>query len=249
MLAHDYDSWPSLVENMARPDMLHRLVLGRDDKGELLITEPRRNVLILGPPRSQKTAGVLTPAILAHPGPVVTARPETTCFGRLVSCGLGWVVSGITARTARRCHRDAVSCAGLRSRRRRAGDRRSGWASRWPMSPRSAADGKDASFFREKAGVLIPPLLHAAALGDKPMLLAAEGGSERPADGRRGEGDPRRRRSGRRWELALNSLEGILGSRPEESGDRSSQLQRNRLRGLHPPWSHSHDRGAELRSR
>jgi len=70
------DSWPGLVRAMGQNPQLHRLVIGTTGDGNLYMTHPRRNLLILGPPRSEKTAGVLTPAILAHPGPVVSTSTK-----------------------------------------------------------------------------------------------------------------------------------------------------------------------------
>ena len=70
------DSWPGLVRAMGNNGQLHRLVIGTAGNGNLYMTHPRRNLLILGPPRSEKTAGVLTPAILAHPGPVISTSTK-----------------------------------------------------------------------------------------------------------------------------------------------------------------------------
>ncbi len=52
--------------------------LGLAANGEWVTARPERAVLLLGPPRSGKTSGVMIPAVLAHPGPVVCAstKPE-----------------------------------------------------------------------------------------------------------------------------------------------------------------------------
>src|SRR5271165_2535452 len=54
------DPWPSLVKAMGEGQMQHRLVMGSGGaNGLLATTAPRRNLLVLGPPRSSKTVGVL----------------------------------------------------------------------------------------------------------------------------------------------------------------------------------------------
>jgi hypothetical protein len=70
------DSWPAHVQAMGQNRQLHRMVIGTSGNGNLYLTHPRRNLLILGPPRTLKTAGVLIPAILGHPGPVVSTSTK-----------------------------------------------------------------------------------------------------------------------------------------------------------------------------
>jgi type IV secretion system protein VirD4 len=50
--------------------------LGADGRGGWRLAGPEGAVLILGPPRSGKTSGVLIPAVLAHTGPVVSASTK-----------------------------------------------------------------------------------------------------------------------------------------------------------------------------
>ncbi len=52
--------------------------LGAGDDGEGRFARPERAVLLLGPPRSGKTSGVIIPAVLAHAGPaiVTSTKPD-----------------------------------------------------------------------------------------------------------------------------------------------------------------------------
>lgn len=166
-----WDPWPGHIRAMGEQGQLHRLVIGAGQNGNLILTEPRRNLLILGPPRSEKTAGVLTPAILSHPGPVVSTSTKADV---LRATGL------VRARLGRVWHyapdgsETPPGCAELR------------WSPIPPSARWSAAiaigkamadiaetgsgNSENSSYFRVKAGVVIAALLHAAALDDKPML-------------------------------------------------------------------------------
>ena len=100
---------PRLVKAMARNGQLHRLVIGTEGgSGTLAMTDARRNLLILGPPRSDKTAGVLTLSILAHPGPGRVDVDQGRCAaGHGAWCELASAGSGTTAQTAVRPRRGA----------------------------------------------------------------------------------------------------------------------------------------------
>ena len=52
--------------------------LGAGDDGEWRFARPERAVLLLGPPRSGKTSGVIIPTVLAHEGPaiVTSTKPD-----------------------------------------------------------------------------------------------------------------------------------------------------------------------------
>ena len=52
--------------------------LGAGDDGRWRFARPERAVLLLGPPRSGKTSGVIIPAVLAHSGPaiVTSTKPD-----------------------------------------------------------------------------------------------------------------------------------------------------------------------------
>ena len=163
------DPWPACVRMMGQNSQQHRLVIGTLGDGGLYATHPRRNLLILGPPRSEKTAGVLIPAILAHPGPVVSTSTKADV---LRATGL------VRARLGRVWHygpdggETPPGCAELR------------WSPIPPSVRWSAAialgkamadiseqgNAEGSAYFRTKAGILIAALLHAAALSAKPML-------------------------------------------------------------------------------
>jgi type IV secretion system protein VirD4 len=50
--------------------------LGAGDDGQWRFARPERAALLLGPPRSGKTSGVIIPAVLAHTGPVVVTSTK-----------------------------------------------------------------------------------------------------------------------------------------------------------------------------
>jgi type IV secretion system protein VirD4 len=50
--------------------------LGRDDRGGWRAARPERAVLVLGPPRSGKSSGVMVPALLAHLGAAVSTSTK-----------------------------------------------------------------------------------------------------------------------------------------------------------------------------
>ena len=52
--------------------------LGAGEDGQWRFARPERAVLLLGPPRSGKTSGVIIPAVLAHAGPaiVTSTKPD-----------------------------------------------------------------------------------------------------------------------------------------------------------------------------
>jgi type IV secretory pathway TraG/TraD family ATPase VirD4 len=50
--------------------------LGAGDDGQWRFARPERAVLLLGPPRSGKTSGVIIPAVLAHAGPAVVTSTK-----------------------------------------------------------------------------------------------------------------------------------------------------------------------------
>ena len=179
-----FDSWPSLMRVMNHPDRRHRLFTGINGAaGNFCLTEPRRNLLILGPPRSSKTVGVLVPAIYCHPGPVVSTSTKDDVYR---------ATAIVRARNGRLWHFNPAGgetlpgCIPLR------------WSPIAPskdwamaitlgkaMADTATSDGGgrgssgDAVYFRTKAAVLTSCLLHAAALEDKPMswLMRAVAGN------------------------------------------------------------------------
>ncbi len=67
------DPWPELLKTMSslEDDNRWRMLYGCYCD-HFVTTEPRTHLLILGPPRVNKSAGVLIPLVLAAPGPVVS---------------------------------------------------------------------------------------------------------------------------------------------------------------------------------
>jgi type IV secretion system protein VirD4 len=69
--------------------------LGALSRGDLRFARAERAVLLLGPPRSGKTSGVIIPAVLSHEGPVVSTsiKPDVWQATRGVRSGDGrvWV--------------------------------------------------------------------------------------------------------------------------------------------------------------
>ncbi|MGH9120492.1 MAG: type IV secretory system conjugative DNA transfer family protein, partial [Acidimicrobiales bacterium] len=53
-----------------------RLYLGVDEYGGLSFADPEQAVLVLGPPRSGKTSGLVIPNVLAAPGPVLATSTK-----------------------------------------------------------------------------------------------------------------------------------------------------------------------------
>jgi hypothetical protein len=57
-LLSERDPWTALVKTMGERDNQHRLFVGTNGAaGGIWTTEPRRNLLVLGPPRTAKTVG------------------------------------------------------------------------------------------------------------------------------------------------------------------------------------------------
>ena len=114
------------------------------------------------------------------PGRWCRLRPRPTCCGQRVSCGPGSAGSGTTAPTAPRPRRAASSFAGHRF------PPSAKWSSAIALGKAMAdiseqGSAENSAYFRTKAGVMIAAILHAAALGDKPMmwLLKAVNGERR----------------------------------------------------------------------
>jgi type IV secretion system protein VirD4 len=174
------DSWPACMRMMTQNSQLHRLVIGTPGDGNLYMTHSRRNLLVLGPPRSEKTAGVLIPAILGHPGPVVSTSTKADVLRAtgLVRARLGrvWHYSPDGGETPPGCVELRWSPIPPSAR----------WASAIALGKAMAdiseqGNGENTAYFRTKAGILIAALLHAAALGGKPMiwLMRAVNGEQR----------------------------------------------------------------------
>ncbi|MGI8429280.1 MAG: type IV secretory system conjugative DNA transfer family protein [Solirubrobacteraceae bacterium] len=142
--------------------------LGAGDDGQWRFARPERAVLLLGPPRSGKTSGVIIPAVLAHTGPaiVTSTKPD---------------VARATARARARDGRVWVFDP-TGSSRPPAGVEQLRWS---PVTSALTWDGAvviaramtvtvgtgttDRSHWANRAQALLAPLLHAAAVHGKEM--------------------------------------------------------------------------------
>jgi type IV secretion system protein VirD4 len=142
--------------------------LGAGEDGQWRFARPERAVLLLGPPRSGKTSGVIIPAVLAHGGPaiVTSTKPD---------------VARATARARTRDGRvwmfDPTGAS-----RTPAGLEQLRWS---PVTSALTWDGavviaramtvtvgtgtSDRSHWASRAQALLAPLLHAAAVHGKEM--------------------------------------------------------------------------------
>ncbi len=130
-------------------------------------------MLVLGPPRGGKTTAVIVPSILAAPGPVVTTSTKRDVFDAtalarslLISPATDvWVfdpTGGATPHGARQLRWSPVSAAA----------RWDGALATARAMVRVADPGKgstDATHWNERAGALLGPLLHAAAVSGASM--------------------------------------------------------------------------------
>jgi len=142
--------------------------LGAGDDGEWRFARPERAVLLLGPPRSGKTSGVIIPAVLAHEGPaiVTSTKPD-----------VARATAQARARDGRVWLFDPTG-----ARRTPAGVEQLRWS---PVTSALTWDGAvviaramtvsvgtgttDRSHWANRAQALLAPLLHAAAVHGKEM--------------------------------------------------------------------------------
>lgn len=126
---------------------------------------PEHAVLVLGPPRSGKTSGIIIPAIIAHPGPAISTSTkgdvfQATCDARSGLGCLWWFDPSGDTPAPEGCVSLSWSpvTAALK------------WDGALLMATAMAtaspqARGNTDSHWTERAGMLLAPLLHAAALG------------------------------------------------------------------------------------
>ena len=142
--------------------------LGVTDSGEPRFARGERAVLLLGPPRSGKTSGVIIPAILSHTGPVVSTstKPDVYRATRLVRAlnGRVWVFdptgasspSGGSQELRWSPVRGSVSWDGALLMAR-------------AMTTNIGSGTTDRSHWATRAQALLAPLLHAAAVHGRDM--------------------------------------------------------------------------------
>jgi type IV secretory pathway TraG/TraD family ATPase VirD4 len=137
--------------------------LGKTAQGVVRHSRPERAVLLLGPPRSGKTSGVIVPALISHTGPAVSTstKPDVARATQRVrsGCGRTWVFdptgtgSGTDAGGVLRWSPVASSVS---------------WDGALLMA-RAMTSGigvgtTDRSHWATRAQALLAPLLHAAAV-------------------------------------------------------------------------------------
>lgn len=143
-------------------------------QGTALRSEPELHLMTVAPTRSGKTSRVLIPALVEHAGPAIVLSNKTD-------------VLHVTARA--RAARGPVFVFAPMTNLESFGIRPCGWSplagceewefalrmGRWifdadPSATAAGSDSGGARFYnREAVAVVMPPLLHAAALGDRSM--------------------------------------------------------------------------------
>ncbi|MDQ6776774.1 MAG: type IV secretory system conjugative DNA transfer family protein [Actinomycetota bacterium] len=141
--------------------------LGRDEHGRWRAARAERAVLVLGPPRSGKSSGVIIPALLAHLGPAVSTSTKPDVLA---------ATSPARSRVGRVWHFDPTGTESVAT----------GQALRWsPVTAARSWDGAllmaramvggarvgagttDQTHWSRRASALLAPLLHAAAMSGK----------------------------------------------------------------------------------
>jgi type IV secretory pathway TraG/TraD family ATPase VirD4 len=141
--------------------------LGLKADGDWQLSRPDRAVLLLGPPRSGKTSGVIIPALLAHTGPAVatSTKPDVArATGRLrARFGRVWVFDPTGAS-------GTSGAEQLRWSPVRASVRWDGALLMARAMTASVGDGTvHGSHWAKRSQALLAPFLHAAALDGRDM--------------------------------------------------------------------------------
>jgi type IV secretion system protein VirD4 len=141
--------------------------LGRDERGGWRSARPERAVLVLGPPRSGKSSGVIVPALLAHLGAAVSTSTKPDVLAATIAA---------RSRVGRVWHFDPTGAESLAAAE----------ALRWsPVTAAGSWDGAllmaramvggarvgagttDQTHWSRRAVALLAPLLHAAAISGR----------------------------------------------------------------------------------
>jgi type IV secretion system protein VirD4 len=157
-------SLPSVRAQVARDG--GGAVLGTTDRRAWRLSRSERGVLVLGPPRSGKSSGLIIPTVLTCPGPVVSTSTKrdilTATAAARSQIGRVWEFdpTGRTTASARSLRWSPVTCA-------------RGWDGALMMARAMVTGGgvgagtTDASHWAKRAGALLAALLHAAAVGER----------------------------------------------------------------------------------
>src|SRR5579875_96645 len=187
-----------------------RLYAGTAGAG-LVFAGPEQAVLVLGPPRSGKTTGLVVPNVLAAPGAVVSTstKPDVLLATRAARSELGrcWLLdpTGAEAPSAgvTPIHWSPVDGAALWDDALVAARAMVGAA-------RPAARSGEAAHWSERAEALLAPLLHAASLADGGMRAVVGWVLRHDAS------TPRALLAGHGAHLAAEVVAGIAATDPRE---------------------------------
>jgi type IV secretion system protein VirD4 len=148
--------------------------LGVQENGDWRFARPARAVLVLGPPRSGKTTGVIVPALLSHTGAVVSTSTKPDV---LAASG------GARSRVGKLWEFDPTGTgwAGVGERLRwspvftsRDWDRAQLMARAMVQATHVGAGTTDSTHWSRRAQALLAPLLHAAAVGGREIDAVLE---------------------------------------------------------------------------
>jgi type IV secretion system protein VirD4 len=140
--------------------------LGVKSNGDWRYARPARAVLVLGPPRSGKTTGVIVPTLLSHTGPVVSTstKPDVLAAtaGARSQVGKLWEFdpTGAWTGVGERLRWSPVFTS-------REWDRAQLMARAMVSGTRVGAGTTDQTHWSHRAQALLAPLLHAAAIGGR----------------------------------------------------------------------------------
>lgn len=170
---------PQVIANSADPILaMHQesarvgggTFLGFTSEGHWVSAEPQHAVLVLGPPRSGKTSGIIIPTVLAAIGPVVSTSTKPDVMEATLTLrrrrGPVWLFDPTGQEDlpegATQLRWSPVKAA-------RSWDGALLMARAMVAAAPATRGGKDESHWTERATALIAPLLHAAALEGRPM--------------------------------------------------------------------------------
>ncbi|MGH2916507.1 MAG: type IV secretory system conjugative DNA transfer family protein [Solirubrobacteraceae bacterium] len=186
--------------------------LGLAEHGAWRLSRAQRAVLVLGPPRSGKSAGLIIPTVLSYPGPVVctSTKPDVLAATAAIRGRTGrvWELdpTGQTASSPRSLRWSPVSCA-------RSWDGAMMIARAMVTGAGVGTGTTDQTHWSRRAQALLAPMLHAAALAGLGIGEVADWVARHELDrpgGILAEHDAR---------LAANAITGLLNT---EARERSS---------------------------
>ena len=172
MFAGNADPWPDLVGESSSGENRWRMFYGAAGN-MFVVTEPRSHLLILGPPRVNKTAGVLIPLVLSAAGPVVSSSTRDdvlrACAVTRSRMGRIWHFTPDGSPTAPGAIplRWSPLTTNWRQARRFA-------LAFLSTAETSQNEGRSGRYFTDQAARLVAPTIMAAALADKSMQWATK---------------------------------------------------------------------------